>query len=539
MSDVCAAGGRSFSTVGNEGPLVEDEFKVGLGEFSRVTNFSQVIVGVTSYDPATVSTSFDGWIGFGPFSAHPDIKDINFMYSLKQQGVISHNVVSFLMPRGETGTIGMGIYDPKNHEGDLQLIKTKDVSAWALRSALMLYDNVDITYSEERLLKIDPQLPYIYLPAADWDRLTGLMAAENDELVCSGSQCGFSKSCSDTELEQLANFTIQLEVFDDEKTIELAFESINKSMMIDSGSSCVLPIFKNQNGDEESWYLGSIFLHDYYMVLDVTPYDEGGQDYIQVGIARRNDSYSQTSAQYDYSYPDYQWDFKVKFNDSSARIENYDVVEKLPSPAAPEYPELNGTYTGPISPFLPPADAIRYHAGSVASVYRSIDGKPFWSWDMAWFMVTHQAALLWQMAVWLYPFTSSYMPPIFVPAPAALLLIYENQPDAFTNPEGAFMEAVADLLPKFGYALEFTGDFLLLNWAAIKPYDGEIKQDYFWWLQLYCIALWWMNNYLLINFIPAVAVLWSADWSFTEIYNGVIWNPEAQAHTKPATDDHD
>ena len=53
------------------------------------------------------------------------------------------------------------------------------------------------------------------------------------------------------------------------------------------------------------------------------------------------------------------------------------------------------------------------------------------------------------------------------------------------------------------------------------PYDGEIKADHFWYLQAYCVALWWMNNYFLINFIPSVAILWSADWSFTDLYNGV------------------
>lgn len=308
--------------MGNEGALVEDEFKVGLAAFTRATNFSMVVVGITSYDPASTPNSFDGWLGFGPYTAMTEMKDINFMYSLKKQGYISHNLVSFILPRdenvAETGTIGMGVYDPKSHIGDLKLLKTNGVSSWALSAGMILYDSngsedtlqYDVALSESRTIKIDPQLPYVYLPDGDWDRLTTLMKSENSDLACTSTACGFSKACSDETLTQLANYTLRVELTDGERTVPIVMESVNRSAMIPGGnlglgSGCWLPFFKSQGGADDTWYLGSIFMADYYFVLDMTPYDERGEDYIQIGIAERNDSYSQSEAQYNYSYPEY------------------------------------------------------------------------------------------------------------------------------------------------------------------------------------------------------------------------------------------
>jgi hypothetical protein len=36
--------------------------------------------------------------------------------------------------------------------------------------------------------------------------------------------------------------------------------------------------------------LGDVFLSEYYTVFDMTPMDEFGKDYIQIGIAKANPS---------------------------------------------------------------------------------------------------------------------------------------------------------------------------------------------------------------------------------------------------------
>ena len=67
----------------------------------------------------------------------------------------------------------------------------------------------------------------------------------------------------------------------------------------DTSDSCYFGIFKsslNQKAFAVSdkaivsklWSLGTIILKHYYIVLDATPYDETGNEYIQVGIAPIN-----------------------------------------------------------------------------------------------------------------------------------------------------------------------------------------------------------------------------------------------------------
>lgn len=110
----------------------------------------------------------------------------------------------------------------------------------------------------------------------------------------------------------------------------------------------------------------------------MTPLDERGEDYIQIGLGTRNTSYDLIQANYNFSYPDHIWDFKVKFNDSSVRVGNENItISKLPSPDVPSYPELNSTYTGPEDPFKPPEDALTYDAGDKPSVYQAINGKAY------------------------------------------------------------------------------------------------------------------------------------------------------------------
>jgi hypothetical protein len=52
-----------------------------------------------------------------------------------------------------------------------------------------------------------------------------------------------------------------------------------------------LAVFKNSGAVNsgnaaKTWYVGNIFMKEYYVVFDMTPKDERDQDYIQVGIGR-------------------------------------------------------------------------------------------------------------------------------------------------------------------------------------------------------------------------------------------------------------
>jgi hypothetical protein len=61
----------------------------------------------------------------------------------------------------------------------------------------------------------------------------------------------------------------------------------------DVEDSCYLAIFKNTGAvnsgvGANSWYVGNIFMKEYYVVYDMTPRDERNEDFIQVGIGRQN-----------------------------------------------------------------------------------------------------------------------------------------------------------------------------------------------------------------------------------------------------------
>jgi hypothetical protein len=57
----------------------------------------------------------------------------------------------------------------------------------------------------------------------------------------------------------------------------------------ENDNTCFIAIFRSIGfEDNESWYVGSLFLLDHYVYFDMTPADEHGQDYLQIGIAPIN-----------------------------------------------------------------------------------------------------------------------------------------------------------------------------------------------------------------------------------------------------------
>lgn len=481
-----------------------------------MTNFSQPLIGIKSYEPIETSTSFDGWIGFSPYTEHPEIKDMNFMVSLKNQGIIEHNVAAFTMPRNAPGVIQLGCFNPAVNMSDFTLFKSGSTSSWTLQAKLILLNDIDITLSDSRTLIIDPELPYIYMPVEDRKRIVLALKKQGLDVSC-GSSCKVTSAC-DSSVDFSTLLDLVNEDNDKETTKTFSFTNKGGSKLI--GSDCTLPFMTHTN-DDSSWYLGSIFFDDYYLVLDMTPLDERDQSYIQIGLGTRNTSYDIIQANYNFTYPDHIWDFQVKFNDSSRRVENSAIViNKLPTPSLPTYPELNGTYTGPEDPFKEPEDAKRYNAGNLSSVYQAINGKAYLSWDMFYFFITHQIPILWQITIHLYPFTFPYLPPFFVITPTILGSIWESDPDSYTNPQDSTMKQITETTPMFGYALDFTWKLLTGDFDAIYPYDGKIRAEYFVYLQVFCVFEYFTNNFTILNWFPLMLWFWAADWSFTTVFNG-------------------
>jgi hypothetical protein len=47
----------------------------------------------------------------------------------------------------------------------------------------------------------------------------------------------------------------------------------------DTSNTCYLAVFKSQTLQTNTWYVGNVFMRDYYVVYDLTP-RERGQTYI-------------------------------------------------------------------------------------------------------------------------------------------------------------------------------------------------------------------------------------------------------------------
>jgi hypothetical protein len=50
---------------------------------------------------------------------------------------------------------------------------------------------------------------------------------------------------------------------------------------------CYSPVFISDN-DTKTWFLGNMFLNEYYTVFDMTPFNERGENYLQVGFAKQS-----------------------------------------------------------------------------------------------------------------------------------------------------------------------------------------------------------------------------------------------------------
>lgn len=54
--------------------------------------------------------------------------------------------------------------------------------------------------------------------------------------------------------------------------------------------SCYLPLFRNRDHlmANDTWTFGNIFMNQYYFTFDMTPLTEQSENYLRVGIGRKN-----------------------------------------------------------------------------------------------------------------------------------------------------------------------------------------------------------------------------------------------------------
>jgi hypothetical protein len=229
---------------------------------------------------------------------------------MKMNGHIDHLVASFYIKSANdfSSSIKFGSYDPVGIAPNnvLQMYKTKDLSSWSIKIRNMYLNNdALIDAGGTRYLSLDMQLPYLYLPNADFIKFQVQMANFDRNIHCNyhNNYCKWYQSCDSL---QTNTWAMTLEMFDDVHYNQWTLPSNNNFLISgsdfgDSINTCYVPVFRSINGYADTWYGGNIFLNYFYITYDMTPYTENSMDYIQVGIAPANPDNMIGACQYNNS----------------------------------------------------------------------------------------------------------------------------------------------------------------------------------------------------------------------------------------------
>ena len=208
-------------------------------------------------------------------------------------------------------------------------------------------------------MSVYPQIPFIYIPEADFNTFKSNLIKNfaDSGVYCPDGQwyCKWDKKCD--AIEQFEYFDLSI-TFTDTTDNTFKFDLTEKEMVIpgpimkDVEESCYVAIFKSNIGvSPTTWYLGNVFMEKYYTVFDLTPKDEHGEDYIQIGFAPKNKVNNIGRQQYDPSW-DYYWPEKKEKDRSS------DIDTRNDPYNTKEYEERSkmreeGIYPTPSSSWLP------------------------------------------------------------------------------------------------------------------------------------------------------------------------------------------
>lgn len=144
------------------------------------------------------------------------------MAQAKAAGVIDHMTFSIYThpDPGVASMIKFGSYDQSAHlpGAEVVYVKTRSPETWELRgyALVMHYDRVR-TGPTPKMVLIEPQLPYIYLPDEDWGGFLDAVARtfEADGVRCTGEYCFFLKPCSQVDGGAIAAKKMKILIFYD------------------------------------------------------------------------------------------------------------------------------------------------------------------------------------------------------------------------------------------------------------------------------------------------------------------------------------
>lgn len=117
----------------------------------------------------------------------------------------------------------------------------------------------------------------------------------------------------------------------------------------DFTGKCFMGVFKSNNNQPNNIIMGYEFFKEYYVMFDASPQQEYRQNYIQVGIGKRNKQVDIGQIRYQPNYKDYER--ALKSNDLSTINEGFkDQYDMEIKPDDNVDPTFNGDPDHPNSP---------------------------------------------------------------------------------------------------------------------------------------------------------------------------------------------
>ena len=104
----------------------------------------------------------------------------NFLYQLKQAGLIENMTVAIYMDDSSNkkypSTVKFGSYDPLSaKDSKITMLKTDNDKSWDIKSNMFKFKLDNTELKVDTLVKLDPGLPYLYLPKDLFSKIKGFL----------------------------------------------------------------------------------------------------------------------------------------------------------------------------------------------------------------------------------------------------------------------------------------------------------------------------------------------------------------------------
>lgn len=124
-------------------------------------------------------------------------------------------------------------------------------------------------------------------------------------MVCNSDFCKFNKACSDVTWSP-DNLLFTVQDGESKGSMEVSFAQsllgVNGGELGDTVKTCYFGMFRAYTFGT-TWKFGTVFMKNYYVVYDMSPFEKFSKNYIQIGIAPLNPYADIKKIRYDTTYP--------------------------------------------------------------------------------------------------------------------------------------------------------------------------------------------------------------------------------------------